>query len=1117
MRLLLVTAHTSDQQSVLQVLQDTSNCDVVCPTENVDTLELLCAGEPFDAIYFDVPDDKGFELFTQIIQQSFHIPLLFVTDTGQESLAAQALAIGAADYLIKDANNGHLTLLPAILRRLGEIRENVSRPVNGVSRQWIDNYQATIDAMNDSIHVVDTDLKIILINKTFKQWNKAFGLETDVVGKTIFEVFPFLSDKVRDEYRWVIESQRTLTTTEQYPVGDQLIYTETKKLPIIELGNVNRIVTIVHDITEYLQTGESLPKRRHTSPKRRQIAQIGSWETDLITGKTNWSQEMDRIVGIHPADFDHDIQRIIKKTVHPDDLEFVINTPLQTIGDAIRKDPAIEDASVAFPPIEFRLIPPDGVQKTVSTEGSVIFRAGHPVKLIGTMQDITERKYVEAEMMQQTAQLEALRQLGLEITAQLDLDTLLHSVVSRAMELVGGSSGGLYLYMPDRNVIQLAMCVGPDLPSPGEELHCGEGLAGRVWEMGQSLIVDNYQQWEDKAAVFTDLSWTAVVGVPIRWGAAGNDEEFLGVLDILARPPHSFSTSDIDLLDMFATQAAIAIRNARLYEETRRRNLEQETVSQIARALNTLDVEDALPVLVEGLQTITACDRVSMALADESKELFTMFVLDTNVAALTEGSKMPISQTSAGQDILTGLPHLTPNLAKEKDLPGEQILFQAGFRSRINLPLLVGSEVIGSLNLGSREVEKFHPNQLSVLQQIADAVASAVRNSQVFKIEQRKREEADTLRQAALALTTALHRQDVIERILAQLQQVVPYDTCSVQLYHQQGEAGQAKLQIVGGRGFPNISEIMALEFIVGGDNPNTDVVRSRATLVVDDAPAVYKDFQTEPHIHAGIRSWLGVPMLIGNRLIGMIALDRSEPSFYTQEHAQLAEVFAAQAAVAIENARLYEEAQQQAEMMSVLLNEVNHRVKNNLTGIIGLLYLARNRAKVTDQDSYQVTMDELIGRARGLASVHTMLSESEWRPLQLTQMAYEIIHAALRAQPYGKQISVEIPPTDIWVTADQAHNLALVINELATNTLKYAVADRNSVQIVFQTELNDRMIRCEFRDNGPGYPADVLELKHHSIGFDLIRNIVQSNLRGNFFLRNAGGAVTAIEFKAEV
>ena len=92
-----------------------------------------------------------------------------------------------------------------------------------------------------------------------------------------------------------------------------------------------------------------------------------------------------------------------------------------------------------------------------------------------------------------------------------------------------------------------------------------------------------------------------------------------------------------------------------------------------------------------------------------------------------------------------------------------------------------------------------------------------------------------------------------------------------------------------------------------------------RATLIIGDAPTSYSEFPKEPHVQANIHSWLGTPLLIGNEPIGMIALDKHEPGFYTEEHARLAEAFAAQAAIAVANSQLFEAEREQRELAEAL------------------------------------------------------------------------------------------------------------------------------------------------------------------------------------------------------
>lgn len=380
-----------------------------------------------------------------------------------------------------------------------------------------------------------------------------------------------------------------------------------------------------------------------------------------------------------------------------------------------------------------------------------------------TQREITERRQAEETLRQRTAQLEALREVGLELTAQLDLDVLLRSVVSRAVELLGGTEGGLYLYRQEQDVLEWAVATDGARPPIGTVLRRGEGLSGRIRETGEPLIVDDYQHWEGRASVYEGYPFGSVVGVPVRWGPAGADAELLGVLIVSTDLVGVFSPADAELLSLLATRAAIAIRNTRLYEEAKRRALEQQM-----------------------------------------------------------------------------------------------------------------------------------------------------------------------LREAALALTTTLDRNEVIDRILAQLQEVVPYDTASVQLLRTGPKQGQEDssapgrrgdyLEIVGERGFPNPEQILGITFDPSReDNPNREVVHTRASFIVADAPTVYEEFTRDPHAPAGIRSWLGVPMLVGERLIGMIALDKIEAGFYTEQHARLAEAFAAQAAIAVENSRLFQSEREQRELTEAL------------------------------------------------------------------------------------------------------------------------------------------------------------------------------------------------------
>ncbi len=121
-------------------------------------------------------------------------------------------------------------------------------------------YRSTLDSLGDAVHVLDRDFRIALINQAFRDWMAALGLPADAEGRTIFEVFPFLPERVRGEYRQVFERGETLITEERTRVGTRDIITETRKIPVFEGDRVVRVITVVRDITERRRFEQELLK-----------------------------------------------------------------------------------------------------------------------------------------------------------------------------------------------------------------------------------------------------------------------------------------------------------------------------------------------------------------------------------------------------------------------------------------------------------------------------------------------------------------------------------------------------------------------------------------------------------------------------------------------------------------------------------------------------------------------------------------------------------------------------------------------------------------------------------------------------------------------------------------
>ncbi len=175
-------------------------------------------------------------------------------------------------------------------------------------------------------------------------------------------------------------------------------------------------------------------------------------------------------------------------------------------------------------------------------------------------------------------------------------------------------------------------------------------------------------------------------------------------------------------------------------------------------------------------------------------------------------------------------------------------------------------------------------------------------DDRVWSEAKRRVAEAEKLRQASAVVLESLDLSEAIRRILEQLAYVIPYDSASVQLLRD------GELEIVGGRGWANPESVIGMRFTIPGDNPNTEIVQQRTPVVLDNAPDAYAEFHKPPHDH--IRSFLGVPLIVRNRLIGVLAVDSRQPAHFTADHVRVATAFADQVAIAIENARLYEDVQ---------------------------------------------------------------------------------------------------------------------------------------------------------------------------------------------------------------
>ncbi len=353
------------------------------------------------------------------------------------------------------------------------------------------------------------------------------------------------------------------------------------------------------------------------------------------------------------------------------------------------------------------------------------------------------------------------------------------------------------------------------------------------------------------------------------------------------------------------TGRVVLLRNItkrkRAEEALRAREQFLALLNEITRAaLEMPDLPTMTQVLADRLGELFHADGCYITLWDEEREV------PIPAAAYGEWREryrsvtvMPDETTVTGSVLAAGRPLVIEDVFDSPYL-SRRIAETFPDRSLLALPLIARERKLGAALIAFNEIHHFTPEEIGRGEQVAQQIALALDKALLLEEVQAQWREAETLRQAAAAITETLSLDERLERILVQLERVVPYDSASVQLLRE------GFLEIVGGRGFPDPEAVIGLKFPIPGDNPNTIVVLERRPVILRDARSAHLPFRRPPHDH--IRSWLGVPLIVHDQVIGILAVDGVEPNRFDDRDIRLVIPFANQVAVAIENARLFEE-----------------------------------------------------------------------------------------------------------------------------------------------------------------------------------------------------------------
>jgi GAF domain-containing protein/PAS domain-containing protein len=539
-------------------------------------------------------------------------------------------------------------------------------------------------------------------------------------------------------------------------------------------------------------------------------------------------------------------------------------------------------------------------------------------------------KRVEALVSTKALWLETFYDLGKRLSGFDDLQALLSFLVEETKNRLHAEGSQLFL-LEGGLLRRKATCPAQAGWLDDEAYQPGEGLTGEVILPGPELKagkpVRNNSVDKDGRAIPRYLTeyqaWLPsqqvkhLLAVPLT-----AREVPFGVLRVVNKVDakgrlvnEGFSQDDEEFLEAITALAALSIENFRLLGQEKKQLQEISTLYRVSQSMaRTLDWRDLLRVIVDQARiALTNADKVSVYLIDEETSSLQAEATSERVPERSGLPPIRLGEGIAGRAIqqkkLVYVPdtRLDPDY-KQREKPGPLSLLVA--------PLIIETQVIGTLSVDSARAAAFTPDDLRLLEALATLSSNTIEKARLYKKELIRRQQAYTILQVSEAINSNLEYDRLLETVLDEVRKVVIYDSISIQLVQD------GLLKVIACRGFRQRERVMSLTFPVGDDKfPNTRVLQEKKPVIIDDVQSCYMHFARESEVYQSeaIHSWMGIPLIHHAEVIGMIAFDHHLPGFYKPEVQELAQTLANQVATAIMNSQLLGEKKREVEKLNTL------------------------------------------------------------------------------------------------------------------------------------------------------------------------------------------------------
>ena len=713
----------------------------------------------------------------------------------------------------------------------------------------------------------------------------------------------------------------------------------------------------------------------------------------------------------------------------------------------------------------------------------------------------TRNREVTEALEQQTATSEILRVLSRSPT---DAQPVFDTIATAALKLCDANSANVFTF--DGKLLHVAALAGAS-PEGMEAIRrlwprpLDRGTAASRAVLSRSVVAIHDTHVDPDYAVLSLARWgfRSVLGIPLmREGRA------MGAIAVGRRSPGPFPEKQIALLQTFADQAVIAIENVRLFNELEARNrelseaLEQQTAtSEILRVISRLPT-DVQPVF----DTIAAA---ALKLCDaSSSNVFTFDGELLHVAALAMDSpeqaetvrrhypRPPGRGTAASRAVLTRSLVAIHDVNLDPDYAYRGA--QWGLRSVWGVPLMREGEPIGAIAVGRRDPGPFPENQLALLQTFADQAVIAIENVRLFKeLEARTSEltqsvgELRALGEVGQAVSSTLDLETVLSTIVSRATQLAGMDGGAIYEY----EEGHEEFRLRTTDRLPDeLVEALRSTPISKGEGAIGRLAATGEPVAVHDIidEVMYQSRVREILVRLGYRSLLAVPLLREDRLLGGLVVNRKSAGEFAPRVIDLLKTFAAQSALAIQNARLFREIEDKSRQLeiasqqkSAFLTNMSHELRTPLNAIIGFTRIVMRRSQEQLEPKQFENLEKILTSGQQLlALINTILDLAKVEAGRVEVKPAEI-HPAPILEQCMRTVEPLIKDTVKLIKAfDGALPTMLVdeemLRQIVINLLSNAAKFTGRGSIHVQARADNGTVEIAVADTGIGIAADKLE-----------------------------------------